>query len=407
MVNENLYYLMHENDIVCLLFMDEVSGRIMKTGTKVNQELLPLGGNQSQQELKKWWDRRAVPVDQGNMKRILEQNGIFNTQSYLLRNLGVSLIDHYWINPVDEMIEWKDINLFENEFKDEIAEMQFGDDYSNAEDVLNLCGQTHFYPSSTTQGELKKKWIIKDGIRYLVKGNYGTSYQQSINEVIASAFHKKQNRMPYTEYQLCDISTKNEPGLGCICKGFASVDKEFVSGYDVVCSRKKRNDISEYEHFIKICVDHGLKENEVREFLEYQILSDFILTNTDRHFNNFGILRDSKSLKFVGMAPLFDTGNSMFWKRPSEAEGDLCNISVNSFKKREIDLLKYVTNPEVIDRSKLLDVKDIDEFLKNDIDYTNRGELIIKGYEQKVELLEKFQKGEKIYQKNFKKDKLL
>lgn len=80
---------------------------------------------------------------------------------------------------------------------------------------------------------------------------------------------------------------------------------------------------------------------------------------------------------------------------------------VNSFKKREIDLLKYVTNPEVIDRSKLLDVKDIDEFLKNDIDYPNRGELIIKGYEQKVELLEKFQKGEKIYQKNFKKDKLL
>ena len=28
-----------------------------------------------------------------------------------------------------------------------------------------------------------------------------------------------------TEYQLCDISTKNEPGLGCICKGFASKDK--------------------------------------------------------------------------------------------------------------------------------------------------------------------------------------
>ena len=66
-----------------------------------------------------------------------------------------------------------------------------------------------------------------------------------------------------------------------------------------------------------------------------------------------------------------------------------------------VDLLKYVTNPEVIDRSKLLDVKDIDEFLKNDIDYPNRGELIIKGYERKLELLEKFQKGEKIYQKKF------
>ena len=142
-----------------------------------------------------------------------------------------------------------------------------------------------------------------------------------------------------------------------------------------------------------------MKENEVREFLEYQILSDFVLTNTDRHFNNFGILRDSKSLEFVGMAPLFDTGNSMFWKRPSEAEGDLLNISVSSFKKREVDLLKYVTNPEVIDRSKLLEGQEIDELLRNDIDYPNRGELIIKGYERKLELLEKFQKGDKIYQK--------
>ena len=202
-----------------------------------------------------------------------------------------------------------------------------------------------------------------------------------------------------TEYQLCDISTKDEPGLGCICRGFATSDKEFISAYDVVCSKKKRNDVSEYEHFIRICADHGLKEKEVREFLEYQILSDFVLTNTDRHFNNFGIIRDSKSLEFVGMAPLFDTGNSMFWKRPLEAEGDLLNIPVSSFKKREVDLLRYVTNPEIIDRSKLLDKREIDELLRNDIDYLNRGKLIIRGYERKLELLEKFQKGEKIYQK--------
>lgn len=106
-------------------------------------------------------------------------------------------------------------------------------------------------------------------------------------------------------------------------------------------------------------------------------------------------------MEFLGMAPLFDTGNSMFWKRPSEAEGDLFNISVSSFKKREVDLLKYVINPEVIDRSKFLEVQEIDELLRNDIDYPNRGKLIIKGYERKLELLEKFQKGDKIYQKKF------
>ena len=398
MSNELLYYLMHENEIVCLLFMDEISGQIIKTGTRVNQKLLPPGGNQSPQELKKWWNRRAVPVSQGNMRQILRQNHIFNTQNYLLKNLGVSMVDHYWINPVDEMLRWEEINLFENSFKDEIAEMQFSEDYSNVEKVWNLCGQTSFYPSSTAQGELKKKWIIKDGNRYLVKGNYGDSYQQSINEVIASTVHKKQGKMPYTDYSLCDISIKNVKGLGCICKGFATTEKEFISAYDVVCSRKKRNDVSEYEHFIKICVEHGMIEKEVREFLEYQILSDFVLTNTDRHFNNFGILRDSESLQFLEMAPLFDTGNSLFWKHPKMAlSEDPLDIPVSSFRKREVDLLRYVTDPWLIDIANLPELDEVDKLLQKDIDYENRGKIVLTGYERKIRLLDEFQKGKKIY----------
>lgn len=46
-------------------------------------------------------------------------------------------------------------------------------------------------------------------------------------------------------------------------------------------------------------------------FLEYQIL-----TNTDRHLNNFGVLRDTHTLKSIGMAPIFDSGNSIFWQNP-------------------------------------------------------------------------------------------
>ena len=83
----------------------------------------------------------------------------------------------------------------------------------------------------------------------------------------------------------------------------------------------------------------------MRGFLEYQILTDFVLTNTDRHLNNFGILRDSQTLKFVRMAPIFDSGNSMFWDAPRLPErSDCTEITVNSFRKTEAELLKLVTD---------------------------------------------------------------
>lgn len=55
----------------------------------------------------------------------------------------------------------------------------------------------------------------------------------------------------------------------------------------------------------------GYYEAYISLFLEYQIL-----TNTDRHLNNFGVLRDTHTLKFIGMALIFDSGNSIFWQNP-------------------------------------------------------------------------------------------
>lgn len=204
--------------------------------------------------------------------------------------------------------------------------------------------------------------------------------------------------MPYTEYKLCEIDVDGEQGIGCVCENFCSESVEFIPAYDISNSQKKQNDQSEYEHFIEVCVKYGLQEESVREFLEYQILSDFVITNTDRHFNNFGVLRDSKTLKLIGMAPIFDSGNSLFWNRPIFARKEkLTDIPVSSFRKREIDLLKYVRNPWILDADKLLAKEEVEEWLKKDIDYPNRGEDVLLGYQKKIELLNRFQEGEKLW----------
>ena len=407
------YYLMHKNEVVVSLLMEEENGSILNISSEGNCDLLPLGGNISPKDLKCWWERRAVPVSQGNMKRILMENGISSTQKYLLNNLGLSLSDHYWINPADEMLTWEEVNLFHNDFKDEIGELQFqngiGDipfreEIRKKNHVLDIRNQTTFYPSASLQGELRKKWVVQDGKRYLIKGNYGQSWQQSINEVIATKLHEKQNKVAYTRYSLCELSVEGgagkEDGLGCICEDFATEKLEFIPAYDVSCAEKKKNDRSEFEHFIYMCVKYGLEEQSVREFLEYQILSDFVLTNTDRHFNNFGVLRDTDTLRFVGMAPIFDSGNSMFWNRRNIPEkDDLLDISVSSFRKREVELLRYVTQSRLIDISLLPTDEEIRSLLGRDPMLAERVEMIVNAYRKKIHLLERFQNGERIYQR--------
>lgn len=401
--NLKTYYLMHRNDIVTVLAFDEVSGNIIHIGKRVNEELLPPGGNLSGADLKSWWMRRAVPAEQGNVQVLLRENQIPTTQNYLLMNLGLSLSDHYWVNPVDKFYKWEDVNLFTNDFRDEIGNYYFYDSFSDRNKVMNLKNRTIFYPSGSQQGELQKKWVVQNGKRYLIKANHGTHSQQSINEVIATLIHEKQQRIPFVKYSLCDIDNSSRRGIGCVCEDFCTVEIEFIPAYDVVNSMKKRKDISVYDHFIYVCQRNGLEETEVREFLEYQIMTDFLLSNTDRHLYNFGVLRDSRTLKFVGMAPVFDSGNSMFWNQKYVPEGqDVLDITVNSFLTREVELLKYVKNPFVLDLEKLPSVEEIRELLELDGDCKMRSKQILEIYKIKMDLLETFQNGKMIYKYGYK-----
>ena len=104
---EQGYDLMHKDDIVASLQLDDLSGAILKVAPGANPELLPLGGSQGADSLRKWWLRRAVPISQGNIAVLLQQEGIPSTQSLLVRNLGLSLSDHYWIKPNGSELTWK------------------------------------------------------------------------------------------------------------------------------------------------------------------------------------------------------------------------------------------------------------------------------------------------------------
>lgn len=251
--------------------------------------------------------------------------------------------------------------------------------------------QTPAYsPSASLQGDLIKKWLIVDDTRCLLKGNRGANSQQSLNEVLASMLHEKQGFSNHVRYRPVKLTGSASEQYGCICEDFASETLEFIPAIDVVDSEKKDNAVSTYEHFIHVCTMHGLPEPDVRSFLEYQILTDFVLTNTDRHLNNFGVLRDSRTLKLIRMAPIFDSGNSMFWDAPRLPErSDCTEITVNSFRKTETELLKLVTDRSRVRMDLLPCRNEIAELYAKD-DSIAFVDSILTGYEKKKALLEHF-----------------
>lgn len=380
-----LYYLMRKNDIVMLLDISE-SGSITKLGKIFNKDLIPMQNRTSEKGVITWWNDRSIPIKQGKIEKMLRENGIATPGLYLVHNLGLSLTDHYWIKPVNQDLTWEQVNLFENDFKENLllGNIQLQGD----SDVPS------YQPNSSLQGNLEKTWIIDKGTRKLVKGNHSELSSESINEVIISKAIKKQG-MPATRYDLLRI--KGKPyDYGCISPIFTSQDRELVSAYAVATSEIKPNNISLYEHFINICGKNGLDKDYVRNFLEFEILIDFIFSNRDRHLTNIAVLRDPETLKFVSLAPIFDSGKSMLVGREPFVITDkhLLSQETNGFKNTEMELLKLVKDRKKIDVSKLPTLEAIAKLYSKDSKIGHSHvDFIVDFYRRKIDIYEKFAAG--------------
>lgn len=388
------YVLKRKDEIITLIDFAE-DGSIYKFHEKlVNPELSPLHDVHNPEWLKQWWKRRSVPISQGNIRAMLEKKGLLGSEEFLLKNLGLSLTDYYWISPLDSGMTWKDVNLFDNDFHGNILIAE-----SEEEDDSKL---PRYTPNGSLQGSLEKSWIILNGERGLLKGNRDYLSSESINEVIASKLHELQGFDNYTQYKLIKIQGRKYD-YGCYSKLFTSQELELISAYDIVCSEKKANDVSYFEHFIKVSAEHGMDESAFRSYMDYMILSDFVLSGRDRHLNNVAVLRDSKTLEFVMPAPIYDSGKCLFVQDsvPSSDKG-LLSIKTESFASDELKLLSLVSDRSLLDVTKLPSRSFIEKIysLDSQID-EKRIRLIGEAYERKVELFRAFQLGEDLQKMKF------
>lgn len=394
----DLFILKHKDLDVAMMKMDVRTGMIEYVLSVYLPEELPAGCAPDGTGLGEWWKLRAIPDSRKGIRQVLSRLSEATSQSLMLSSYGLSLTDHYWIQPVGQELYWKDLNFYENDFTDEL-----GDILTDSERNRSVPdGISKLSPSVSVNGDMKKKWIIRDGGRYLLKVNPNYHSQQAVNEVIAGKLHERLGWKNYVSYEMGTIHISGREYPCSLSPMFTSVETEFVSAYQIVAAYKVPNDVSLYEALIRQAVSLGADEKEVRAFLEYMILTDFILTNTDRHLNNFGFIYDPRQHRLSGMAPLFDTGNSLFYDYDVIPHGgNLLDIPVNSFSKREADQLHYVKSDAGVKLERLAHFpEEAEALLKEYTDMTDeRAAETARTIEEKIEYLNLFFQGKKIWKK--------
>lgn len=376
------YYLMHK-DVKCGEIeydpnSDRISGyRDFQTGKS------PFMGHADLARIQKWWLMRAVPASRAALQDILRDTGCTNAGNYLAKNLALSMTDSYWICPGDTDFSYDDVK-FAN-----FAVFHDGKiPYHNA---------TFYDPNASLGGQMDKYWDLSEETLVLVKESYRFFGQQSVNEAFASHIHELQRtEIPFVRY--C-VSVSEDLGLLCKCQAFTSETVEFIPAYEVIESQKGRNDTALYDGYIKICTSAGIDRGVMQDFMDYQTLTDFVISNTDEHLLNFGILRDSDTMQYIGPAPIFDSGNSMFYagmKKKAYTRAELLERKITGFYKTEESLLKKIQNKNIVKLDLLPSPGEVKDFYMEYRIPEWKAEVISRNYALKLDFVKEFQQGRTI-----------
>lgn len=298
--------LMNKNTEVLLADYDSATGGFISVDEIYNIDYAPYilrnwtDKEQLRIRLCSWFRGRGIPSWRDMLDVLLHRLDVVAPNELLDKAFGLSLSDQYWIKPYNSSIKYDDVNFFDNDF--DYTEFLEASLSKNSNTIISKNGLKT--PNNTTDGMLKKAWIIEDKTRYLLKGGYKNELLQPFNEVLASEICDRLgfNHVTYTLDMYKDMVVSK-------CPCFINKDTELVTCYQIGKGIIRHNSVEDYEEYIKILENHNIKDARIK--MEDMYILDFLIMNEDRHLNNFGIIRDVNTLEWVDVAPIFDNGQSL------------------------------------------------------------------------------------------------
>ena len=277
-----------------------------------------LDGAVSADDLSWWWRHRGIPASRPRLETLLESVGLDDALELVERAMGLSLSDRYWVRPSGSGLTWDEVNFFDNDFSDDLGKLTLdrgggpGSGACSDDDLMS--------PNSTVLGNAPKKWVRAGGETLLLKAGVQAFDQDVRNEVVATQLYRRAMRAgDYVPYR---IVADGDRELSC-CANMLSEDQELVTAGDLLRRHRRDRGLGTYASVVAALSESGLP----REYLEMRLSElfslDYLIANFDRHLGNFGLIRDCATLKYVGFAPTYDSGNSLWCdKRSLERQSD-------------------------------------------------------------------------------------
>ena len=270
------------------IFSGDTSVAIWRDGvlTVKNDALLPLYLRRVA-NADTWLETRAIDSHRANSRllkkalRLAEKDDV----STVIHVNGATITDNYWVRPVGSDLTYDDVKFTDDYF----SNLALKGSYNSFNRAAN--SRRSKTPELTNVGSFEKCWKLKDGKWWMYK-------KASHNEMFSELFI----------YELGKALGFNmavyERGDGCIKSldftAGASVNFEPASAF--------MGDNEDYADVVK-ALEH-ICPKAIPDYVRL-IFVDTLCANPDRHTNDFGLLREVKTGKLLGLAPNYDNNMAL------------------------------------------------------------------------------------------------
>ena len=217
--------------------------------------------------------------------RLVQRDDEVSRAKLALTYKALSLMDNYWVTN-DTTVKWSDINLRHNSLHKAIAQIQL---HGRSMTLDGTPDPTAF----STNGAYAKAWHRDaDGTLWLYKA--GDRNSEDRIEVMCS------NILDRCNVAHCHYEERFDDDLRvCACPSMTS-DKISIMDGDTFSSYCNHHNLDVESELLRIDPDGYWK----------MLIVDYLISNRDRHTQNWGLYYNSDSMEILGLHPLFDHNNA-------------------------------------------------------------------------------------------------